>query len=156
VTQPYSEAVLAAQGCILTNKYAEGYPGGRYYGGCEFVDEIEQLAIDRAKRLFKREFANVQPHSGAQANTAAFLLQPGDTFLGMSLADGGHLTHGSPVAVSGKWFRPVSYGVRGTETALSIWMWSETPRESTGQSDHRRRIIVSANTRFRGIPLNRG
>src|ERR1700730_1194365 len=90
-----SEAVLAAQGCVLTNKYAEGYPGRRYYGGCGFVHEIEQLAIDRAKRLFKCEFANVQPHSGAQANTAVFLalLQPGDTFLGMSLAHGGHLTN---------------------------------------------------------------
>ncbi len=109
-----SRAVLEAQGSVLTNKYAEGYPGRRYYGGCEFVDEAERLAIDRAKRLFDCKFANVQPHSGANANQAVFfaLLQPGDKFLGMDLACGGHLTHGSPVNVSGKWFHPVSYGVR--------------------------------------------
>ena len=109
-----SEAVLAAQGSVLTNKYAEGYPGRRYYGGCEFVDEVESLAIDRAKRIFGSGFANVQPHSGAQANLAAFLalLDTGDTFMGMSLAHGGHLTHGSPVTISGKWFSPVEYGVR--------------------------------------------
>ena len=109
-----SRAVLEAQGSILTNKYAEGYPGKRYYGGCEFVDEIEQLAIDRAKEIFGAGFANVQPHSGSQANQAVFmsLLQPGDTFLGMDLAAGGHLTHGSPANQSGKWFNPVSYTVR--------------------------------------------
>src|SRR6185312_6115481 len=109
-----SRAVLEAQGSVLTNKYAEGYPGRRYYGGCEFVDEVERLAIDRAKRLFDCKFANVQPHSGANANQAVFfaLLQPGDTFLGMDLACGGHLTHGSPVNISGKWFHPVAYGVR--------------------------------------------
>ncbi|MFN3462838.1 MAG: serine hydroxymethyltransferase [Terricaulis sp.] len=109
-----SKAVLAAQGSVLTNKYAEGYPGRRYYGGCEFVDEVERLAIDRAKRLFDCKFANVQPHSGANANQAVFfaLLQPGDKFLGMDLACGGHLTHGSPVNISGKWFNPVAYGVR--------------------------------------------
>jgi glycine hydroxymethyltransferase len=109
-----SRAVLEAQGSVLTNKYAEGYPGRRYYGGCEFVDEAEQLAIDRAKRLFGCTFANVQPHSGAQANQAVFLafLTPGDTVLGMDLAAGGHLTHGSPANISGKWFRIVSYGVR--------------------------------------------
>lgn len=108
-----SEAVLAAQGSVLTNKYAEGYPGRRYYGGCELVDEIEQLAIDRAKQLFNCNFANVQPHSGAQANAAVFLslLKPDDSILGMSLADGGHLTHGAPVAMSGKWFKPTFYGV---------------------------------------------
>lgn len=108
-----SEAVLAAQGSILTNKYAEGYPGRRYYGGCEFVDIAEQLAIDRLKKLFKCNFANVQPHSGAQANQAVMLalLQPGDTFLGLSLDAGGHLTHGSPVNLSGKWFNAISYGV---------------------------------------------
>jgi glycine hydroxymethyltransferase len=106
--------VLQAQGSVLTNKYAEGYPGRRYYGGCEFVDEVERLAIDRAKRLFDCKFANVQPHSGANANQAVFfaLLQPGDKFLGMDLACGGHLTHGSPVNISGKWFNPVAYGVR--------------------------------------------
>ena len=109
-----SRAVLEAQGSVLTNKYAEGYPGRRYYGGCEFVDEVERLAIDRAKRLFACKFANVQPHSGANANQAVFfaLLQPGDKFLGMDLACGGHLTHGSPVNISGKWFHPVAYGVR--------------------------------------------
>lgn len=107
-------AVLEAQGSVLTNKYAEGYPGRRYYGGCEFVDEVERLALDRAKRLFNCTFANVQPHSGANANQAVFfaLLQPGDKFLGMDLACGGHLTHGSPVNISGKWFHPVAYGVR--------------------------------------------
>jgi glycine hydroxymethyltransferase len=109
-----SRAVLEAQGSVLTNKYAEGYPGRRYYGGCEFVDEVERLAIDRAKKLFSCTFANVQPHSGANANQAVFfaLLQPGDKFLGMDLACGGHLTHGSPVNISGKWFHPVAYGVR--------------------------------------------
>src|ERR1700732_2776272 len=109
-----SRAVLEAQGSVLTNKYAEGYPGRRYYGGCEFIDVVEQLAIDRAKQLFGCGFANVQPHSGAQANQSAFLafLKPGDTFMGMDLAAGGHLTHGSPVTISGKWFRGVSYGVR--------------------------------------------
>jgi glycine hydroxymethyltransferase len=109
-----SRAVLEAQGSVLTNKYAEGYPGRRYYGGCDYVDEVEALAIDRAKRLFGAAFANVQPHSGANANQAVFmaLLQPGDAFLGMDLAAGGHLTHGSPVNYSGKWFRPVAYTVR--------------------------------------------
>ena len=109
-----SRAVLQAQGSVLTNKYAEGYPGRRYYGGCEFVDEVERLAIARACELFGARFANVQPNSGSQANQAVFLalLQPGDVFLGMDLAAGGHLTHGSPANESGKWFRPVSYGVR--------------------------------------------
>ncbi|MFT4254835.1 MAG: serine hydroxymethyltransferase [Caulobacter sp.] len=109
-----SKAVLEAQGSILTNKYAEGYPGKRYYGGCEWVDEIETIAIERAKQLFGAAFANVQPHSGSQANQSVFmsLLQPGDTFMGMDLAAGGHLTHGSPANQSGKWFKPVSYTVR--------------------------------------------
>ncbi|WP_292098261.1 serine hydroxymethyltransferase [Brevundimonas sp.] len=109
-----SRAVLEAQGSVLTNKYAEGYPGRRYYGGCEYVDVTENLARERAKQLFGCAFANVQPHSGAQANQAVFqaLLQPGDTFLGMDLAAGGHLTHGSPANQSGKWFRPVTYTVR--------------------------------------------
>ncbi|WP_396593238.1 serine hydroxymethyltransferase [Brevundimonas sp. R86498] len=108
-----SKAVLEAQGSVLTNKYAEGYPGRRYYGGCEYVDVTEDLARERAKALFGAAFANVQPHSGAQANQAVFLalLQPGDTFLGMDLAAGGHLTHGSPANQSGKWFRPVTYAV---------------------------------------------
>jgi len=108
-----SPAVLAAQGSVLTNKYAEGLPGKRYYGGCEFIDKVEQLAIDRAKELFGATHANVQPHSGAQANFAVFLslLEPGDTFMGMDLSHGGHLTHGSPVNVSGKWFKVCHYGV---------------------------------------------
>ena len=108
-----SKAVMEAQGSVLTNKYAEGYPGKRYYGGCEYVDVVEQLAIDRAKKLFGAEYANVQPHSGAQANTAVYfaLLKPGDTILGMNLTDGGHLTHGSPVNISGKYFKIVPYGV---------------------------------------------
>lgn len=113
-----SPAVLAAQGSVLTNKYAEGLPGKRYYGGCEFIDRAEQLAIDRVKKLFGAAAANVQPHSGAQANFAVFLalLKPGDTIMGMDLSHGGHLTHGSPVNVSGKWFKVVQYGVnRETE-----------------------------------------
>ena len=112
-----SRAVLEAQGSVLTNKYAEGYPGKRYYGGCECVDVAEQLAIDRAKELFGAAYVNVQPHSGAQANQAVFfsLLQPGDTILGMSLAAGGHLTHGAPATQSGKWFTAVNYGVRQSD-----------------------------------------
>ncbi len=108
-----SPAVMAAMGSVLTNKYAEGYPGKRYYGGCQCVDEVEAIAIERACKLFGAKFANVQPHSGAQANTAVYfaVLQPGDTVLGMSLADGGHLTHGSPVNLSGKYFNFVSYGL---------------------------------------------
>lgn len=112
-----SPAVMAAQGSQLTNKYAEGYPGKRYYGGCENVDVIEQLAIDRLKQLFGAEHANVQPNSGSQANQAVFfgLLQPGDTIMGMSLAEGGHLTHGMPLNMSGKWFKVVSYGLDANE-----------------------------------------
>jgi glycine hydroxymethyltransferase len=116
-----SAAVLEAQGSVLTNKYAEGYPGRRYYGGCVYVDVAENLAIDRARQLFGCAFANVQPHSGAQANQAVFLalLQPGDTVLGMSLAAGGHLTHGAAPNLSGKWFRPVQYGVRPEDGILN-------------------------------------
>ncbi|KAB0583329.1 serine hydroxymethyltransferase [Ideonella dechloratans] len=112
-----SPAVMQAQGSQLTNKYAEGYPGKRYYGGCENVDVVEQLAIDRVKRLFGANFANVQPNSGSQANQAVFfgLLQPGDTIMGMSLAEGGHLTHGMPLNMSGKWFKVVSYGLDANE-----------------------------------------
>src|SRR5476651_2586663 len=108
-----SPAVMEAQGSVLTNKYAEGYPGKRYYGGCEFVDVVEQLAIDRAKELFGADYANVQPHSGSQANFAVYtaLLQPGDTVLGMNLAHGGHLTHGSPVNFSGKLYNIIPYGI---------------------------------------------
>ena len=112
-----SPAVMAAQGSQLTNKYAEGYPGKRYYGGCEFVDVAEQLAIDRVKNLFGAEAANVQPHCGASANQAVFLafLKPGDTFMGMSLAEGGHLTHGMALNMSGKWFNPIAYGLDKNE-----------------------------------------
>src|SRR5436190_1557150 len=109
-----SPRVLEAQGSVLTNKYAEGYPGRRYYGGCEYVDVVEQLAIDRAKQLFGADYANVQPHSGSQANAAAYLalVQPGDAILGMSLDHGGHLTHGAKVNFSGKFFRAAQYGIR--------------------------------------------
>ena len=112
-----SPAVLAAQGSQLTNKYAEGYPGKRYYGGCEYVDIVEQLAIDRVKQIFGADAANVQPHCGASANEAVFLafLKPGDTIMGMSLAEGGHLTHGMPLNISGKWFNVVSYGLDANE-----------------------------------------
>jgi glycine hydroxymethyltransferase len=117
-----SRAVLEATGSVLTNKYAEGYPGRRYYGGCEYVDEIETIAIERAKALFGCEFANVQPNSGSQMNQAVFLglLQPGDTFMGLDLAAGGHLTHGSPVNMSGKWFNPVAYGVREDDHRIDM------------------------------------
>lgn len=113
-----SPEVMAAMGSVLTNKYAEGYPGKRYYGGCECVDIVEDIAIERAKKLFGAQYANVQAHSGAQANTAVYfaLLEPGDTVLGMSLAHGGHLTHGSPVNMSGKYFNFVSYGLGDDET----------------------------------------
>jgi glycine hydroxymethyltransferase len=109
-----SYPVMMAMGNVMTNKYAEGYPGKRYYGGCEFVDQTEQIAIDRIKQVFNCEYANVQPHSGAQANAAVMLaiLQPGDTILGLDLAMGGHLTHGSPVNFSGKTYNPVFYGVK--------------------------------------------
>lgn len=114
--------VLRAQGSVLTNKYAEGYPGKRYYGGCEHVDVVEQIAIDRAKQLFGAGFVNVQPHSGAQANQAVFLalLQPGDRIMGLNLAHGGHLTHGSPVTMSGKWFDVVSYEVRAHDQLIDM------------------------------------
>ena len=117
-----SRAVLEAQGSVLTNKYAEGYPGKRYYGGCQYVDIVETLAIERAKQLFDCEFANVQPNSGSQMNQAVFLalLQPGDTFMGLDLNSGGHLTHGSPVNMSGKWFNVVSYGVRQQDQLLDM------------------------------------
>ncbi len=125
-----SPAVMQAQGTQLTNKYAEGYPGKRYYGGCEYVDVVEQLAIDRLKTLFGAENANVQPNSGSQANQAVFfaLLQPGDTIMGMSLAEGGHLTHGMPLNMSGKWFKVVSYGLDANEAidydAMEGWPMS--------------------------------
>jgi glycine hydroxymethyltransferase len=125
-----SRAVLEAQGSVLTNKYAEGYPGKRYYGGCEVVDEAEALAIDRAKQLFGCEFANVQPHSGSQANQAVFMatMTPGDTFMGMNLDHGGHLTHGKSVNQSGKWFRPVAYGVRAQDHLIDYDEAAEVAR----------------------------
>ncbi|MEE3715814.1 serine hydroxymethyltransferase [Tumidithrix elongata RA019] len=133
-----SPAVMAAQGSVLTNKYAEGLPSKRYYGGCEIVDEIEAIAIDRAKQLFGAEHANVQPHSGAQANFAVFLtlLEPGDTFMGMDLSHGGHLTHGSPVNVSGKWFKAVHYGVSPETEQLDYDMVRELALK------HRPKLLV--------------
>ena len=127
-----SKAVLEAQGSILTNKYAEGYPGKRYYGGCEYVDVIETLAIERAKQLFGCNFANVQPNSGSQMNQAVFLalLQPGDSFMGLDLAAGGHLTHGSPVNMSGKWFKPVPYGVRQDDHLIDMDEVARIAREN--------------------------
>ena len=147
-----SRAVLEAQGSVLTNKYAEGYPGRRYYGGCEYVDQAEQLAIDRAKKLFGCSFANVQPHSGSQANQAVFLacLKPGDTVLGMDLAAGGHLTHGSPVNISGKWFRVVSYGVR-RDTALIDY----DQLESVAHAERPRLIIAGGSAYSRVIDFAR-
>jgi glycine hydroxymethyltransferase len=127
-----SRAVLEAQGSIMTNKYAEGYPGKRYYGGCQFVDIAEELAIERAKKLFSCNFANVQPNSGSQMNQAVFLalLQPGDTFMGLDLNSGGHLTHGSPVNMSGKWFKVVSYGVRKDDHLLDMDEVARLAREN--------------------------
>jgi glycine hydroxymethyltransferase len=127
-----SKAVLEAQGSILTNKYAEGYPGKRYYGGCEYVDVVETLAIERAKKLFGANFANVQPNSGSQMNQAVFLalLQPGDSFMGLDLAAGGHLTHGSPVNMSGKWFKPIPYGVRPDDHLIDMDEVARTAREN--------------------------
>jgi glycine hydroxymethyltransferase len=142
-----SRAVMAAQGSQLTNKYAEGYPGKRYYGGCEFVDVAEQLAIDRVKDLFGAEAANVQPHSGAQANQAVFFaaLKPGDTILGMSLPHGGHLTHGSPVNISGKWFRVVPYGLH-PETELIDYAATERLAH-----EHKPKLIIAGASAYSRI-----
>jgi glycine hydroxymethyltransferase len=147
-----SQAVLEAQGSVLTNKYAEGYPGRRYYGGCEFVDVTEDLARNRAKQLFGCAFANVQPHSGAQANQAVFmsLLQPGDTFLGMDLACGGHLTHGSPANQSGKWFRPVTYKVREDDHLIDYDHVAEMAR-----TEKPKLIIAGASAYSRQIDFKR-
>ncbi len=147
-----SRAVLEAQGSVLTNKYAEGYPGRRYYGGCEHVDEVERLAIDRAKQLFGCTFANVQPHSGANANQAVFfaLLQPGDKFLGMDLACGGHLTHGSPVNISGKWFKPVAYGVREDDHLIDYDQVAEIARR-----ERPKLILAGASAYSRQIDFKR-
>ncbi len=126
-----SEQVMEAMGSCMTNKYAEGYPGARYYGGCQFVDETEQLAIDRLKELYNAEYANVQPHSGAQANAAVFtmILKPGDTFMGLDLSHGGHLSHGSPVNFSGQWYRAVSYGVKEETGLIDYEMMEEVARK---------------------------
>ncbi|MBZ9655234.1 serine hydroxymethyltransferase [Phyllobacterium lublinensis] len=139
-----SRAVLEAQGSIMTNKYAEGYPGKRYYGGCQFVDIAEELAIERAKQLFGCEFANVQPNSGSQMNQAVFLalLQPGDTFMGLDLNSGGHLTHGSPVNMSGKWFNVVSYGVREDDHLLDM---NEIERQA---HQHKPKLILAGGTAY--------
>ncbi len=139
-----SRAVLEAQGSIMTNKYAEGYPGKRYYGGCQFVDIAEELAIERAKKLFGCGFANVQPSSGSQMNQAVFLalLRPGDTFMGLDLNSGGHLTHGSPVNMSGKWFDVVSYGVREADNLLDM---EEVERKAR---DHKPKLIIAGATAY--------
>jgi glycine hydroxymethyltransferase len=139
-----SKAVLEAQGSILTNKYAEGYPFKRYYGGCEFVDVVEQLAIDRAKELFNCGFANVQPHSGSQANQAVFLAlcKPGDTILGMSLAAGGHLTHGAAPNISGKWFNAVQYGVHADSCLINYEEVEELARK------HKPRLIIAGGSAY--------
>jgi glycine hydroxymethyltransferase len=139
-----SRAVLEAQGSVLTNKYAEGYPGRRYYGGCEFVDVAETLAIERAKRLFACNFANVQPHSGAQANAAVFfaLLQPGDGIMGLSLAAGGHLTHGAAPNISGKWFRPIPYGVARSTSQID---YDEVERIAL---EHKPKLLIAGGSAY--------
>ena len=139
-----SQAVLEAQGSVLTNKYAEGYPGRRYYGGCQFVDIAENIAIERVTKLFGCRFANVQPNSGSQANQAVFmaLMQPGDTFMGLDLAAGGHLTHGAPVNMSGKWFKPVSYGVRPEDGIIDMDALATLARE------HRPKVIVAGGSAY--------
>jgi len=139
-----SQSVLDAAGTLLTNKYAEGYPGKRYYGGCQYVDVVEQLAIDRAKRLFNCAFANVQPHSGSQANQSVMLalLKPGDTVLGMSLAHGGHLTHGAPPNLSGKWFTAVQYGVTKTDNRID---YDEVERLA---KDHKPALIIAGGSAY--------
>ncbi len=142
-----SRAVLEATGSVFTNKYAEGYPGKRYYGGCDYADVVETLAIERAKKLFGCNFANVQPNSGSQMNQAVFLalLQPGDTFMGLDLNSGGHLTHGSPVNMSGKWFNPVAYGVREDDQLIDM---DEVARIA---SEHRPKLIIAGGTAYSRI-----
>src|SRR5690348_18322495 len=139
-----SQAVLEAQGSVLTNKYAEGLPGKRYYGGCQYVDVVERLAIERVTKLFGCKFANVQPHSGASANAEVFfaLMQPGDTFMGLNLAAGGHLTHGSPVNMSGKWFKPVPYGVRKDDHRIDMGEVARLARE------HKPKIIIAGGSAY--------
>ncbi len=142
-----SQAVKAAQGSVLTNKYAEGYPGRRYYGGCEYVDEIERLAIERVKELYSCKFANVQPHSGSQANQAAFMsmMKPGDTFLGMGLSEGGHLTHGAKVNQSGKWFEPVHYGVHADTHRIDYDQVRDLAKE------HQPKVIIAGGSAYSRI-----
>jgi len=142
-----SRAVLEAQGSVLTNKYAEGYPGNRYYGGCQFADVVEELAIERARKLFNCAFANVQPNSGSQMNQAVFLalLRPGDTFMGLDLNSGGHLTHGSPVNMSGKWFNVVSYGVRREDQLLDMDEIATLARQ------HKPKLILAGGTAYSRI-----
>ena len=142
-----SRAVLEAQGSIMTNKYAEGYPGKRYYGGCQFVDVAETLAIERAKQLFGCNFANVQPNSGSQMNQAVFLalLQPGDTFMGLDLNSGGHLTHGSPVNMSGKWFNVVSYGVSRDDNRIDM------DEVAARAEEHKPKLIIAGGTAYSRI-----
>jgi glycine hydroxymethyltransferase len=142
-----SRAVLEAQGSVLTNKYAEGLPGKRYYGGCQFVDVVERVAIERLTKLFGCGFANVQPHSGASANAEVFmaLMQPGDTFMGLNLAAGGHLTHGSPVNLSGRWFKPVPYGVRPDDHLIDM---EEVERLA---KEHRPKIIIAGGSAYARI-----
>jgi len=139
-----SRAVLEATGSILTNKYAEGYPGKRYYGGCEWADVVETLAIERAKQLFGCDFANVQPNSGSQMNQAVFLalLEPGDAFMGLDLSAGGHLTHGSPVNMSGKWFKPIPYGVRQDDQQLDMEAIAQIAREN------KPKLIIAGGTAY--------
>jgi glycine hydroxymethyltransferase len=142
-----SKAVMEAQGSVLTNKYAEGYPGKRYYGGCQYVDIAENLAIDRAKKLFGCGFANVQPNSGSQANQAVFLAlaTPGDTFMGLDLAAGGHLTHGSPVNLSGKWFKPIPYTVRKDDQRIDMAQVEALAKE------HKPKIIIAGGSGYSRI-----
>src|SRR5689334_3224848 len=139
-----SRAVLEAQGSVLTNKYAEGLPGKRYYGGCQYVDIVERVAIERVTKLFGCKFANVQPHSGASANAEVFfaLLAPGDTFMGLNLAAGGHLTHGSPVNLSGKWFKPVPYGVRREDQRIDMDEVARLARE------HKPKLIIAGGSAY--------
>ena len=142
-----SKAVMEAQGSVLTNKYAEGYPGKRYYGGCQYVDIAENLALDRAKKLFGCSYANVQPNSGSQANQAVFLalLQPGDTYMGLDLAAGGHLTHGSPVNVSGRWFKPVAYTVRQDDQRIDMEQVERLAKE------HKPKLIIAGGSGYSRI-----
>ena len=152
-----SRAVLEAQGSVMTNKYAEGYPGARYYGGCEWVDVAETLAIERAKKLFGAQFANVQPNSGSQMNQAVFLalLQPGDTFMGLDLAAGGHLTHGAPVNMSGKWFKAQHYTVRRDDQIIDMDDGRAPRRGGEAEADHRRRLGLFAPLGFQALSRDR-